>query len=294
MAIGKQFYFLLVASLLAASEAQASNNGAASDTNPIPVNTIELAQGDAAPSTPNLAAASTSVASQSESGGSDEWEVAIVPYLWASGMKVDVTTPQGEDVEVDESFTDILDALKFVFMGAVDARKGRFVTVTDLMFLSMESEGEGQIGPGLIESEVDTKLLVTTALAGYRVVDEGPMFFDLMGGARISSLEVDLDLSGPLQTVERESSETKISPIIASRFRVPLGDRWGLAVYGDLGGFGITADISWQLMGTIQYDLSDHWRALAGWRHFEAHQDKEGFDIDLALDGPFLTVAYRF
>lgn len=120
------------------------------------------------------------------------------------------------------------------------------------------------------------------------------MFLDLMAGARITSIEADLQLSGPLQSVERESSKTNIGPVIASRLRLPLGEKWGLAVYGDLGGFGITSDISWQLMGTVQYDASDHWRLLGGWRHFEAHQDKNGFDIDLAIGGPFLAAAYRF
>ena len=243
------------------------------------------------------ASAAVSSASYDETASAatgDGWEVAIVPYLWASGMTVDVETPQGEDIKVEESFTDILDMLKFTFMGAVDARKGRFVTLHDLIYLSTESKTTGSIGPGLVEAEVDMKTLSMTHLAGYRVVDKGPLFFDVMGGARITHLKAELELSGPLMSIERESSETKVSPVIASRFRLPLGDRWGLALYGDLGGFGITADISWQLLGTVQYDLSDHWRLLAGWRHFEAHQDENGFDVELAIDGPFLTAAYRF
>lgn len=252
------------------------------------------AESDAALDTTSATMLGVAQPSESQPAEGDGWEVAVVPYIWASAVKADIETPLGENVEIDESFTDILGNLKFVFMGAMDIRHDRFVAVQDLIFLSMESKDEGSIGPGLVESETDLRMVVSTTLAGYRAVDNGPMFLDLMAGARITSIRAELELSGPLQTVERESSETKFSPILASRFRVPLGDRWGLAVYGDLGGFGITADISWQLMGTIQYDISDHWRALVGWRHFEAHQDKNGFDIDLALDGPFLTVGYRF
>ena len=103
------------------------------------------------------------------------------------------------------------------------------------------------------------RVITTTHLAGYRVVDKGPLFLDLMAGARITSLKADLDLSGPLRTVERDSSETKIGPVIASRFRMPLGEKWGIELYGDLGGFGVTSDLSWQLLGTVQYEISDHW-----------------------------------
>ena len=224
----------------------------------------------------------------------DGWEVLVVPYLWASGMKADISTPQGEGVDIDQSFTEILSDIKFTFMGALQARRGRFVTVHDLIFLSMESKDEGDIGPGLVEAEVDMRVITTTHLAGYRVVDKGPLFLDLMGGARIASIKADLDLSGPLQTVERGSSETKIGPVIASRFRMPIGEKWGVELYGDLGGFGVTSDLSWQLLGTIQYEISDHWLLGGGWRHFSAEQEKNGFKIDLAMSGPFLAFGYRF
>jgi hypothetical protein len=48
-------------------------------------------------------------------------------------------------------------------------------------------------------------------------------------------------------------------------------------------------------LGTIQYDLSDRWRLLAGWRHFYAKQTtKNDFDVRVKLDGPILGVTYRF
>ena len=53
-------------------------------------------------------------------------------------MKADISTPQGEGVDIDQSFTEILSDIKFTFMGALQARRGRFVTVHDLIFLSME------------------------------------------------------------------------------------------------------------------------------------------------------------
>ena len=224
----------------------------------------------------------------------DRWEVTVAPYLWASAMKVDIATPQGENVEIDESFTDILGAIKFVFMGAVEARRGRFVTVTDLIFLSTGSETEGSIGPGLIEADTDMRTIVVTSVAGYRAVDKGPMYVDVMAGARLTSMRAELELTGPLNSVERESSKTKIGPVIAARAHVPFDERWGFGLYCDVGGFGITSDISWELVGTVQYDASEHWRLGAGWRHFVVHQDKGEFDIDLKLTGPFLTAAYRF
>lgn len=232
--------------------------------------------------------------STSADGSQDDWEVTITPYVWATGLTLDVDTPQGEQVELDDSFTDILDNLKFTGMGALEARHGRLILISDLIFLSTGSSEEGDFGPGLVEVDGDTRTIISSNLVGYRVVDQAGLALDVMAGIRISSLKVELELFGPLQTVERESSETKVGPLIASRFHMPLGEKWAAALYGDLGGFGVTSDLSWQLLGTIQYEISDHWSAGAGWRHFAAKQDTDGFDIDLTMSGPFLAFRYRF
>lgn len=244
--------------------------------------------------TPSIYSTSLATTASSPGGTTSGWEVSLTPYLWMSGMKLDVETPQGESIEVDDSFLDILGDLKFTFMGAMELKHGRFVSVQDVILLSMGSSADGHIGPIPIEAEVDERLFSTTHLVGYRVVDEGPMFVDLFAGARFTSIKVEVDLDLPLQTVERDSKKSQIGPVIASRVRFPLNDRWGVAVYGDLGGFGIGADLSWQLLGTIQYEISDRWRLAAGWRHFNARQDKNDFDIEISLDGPILGVSYRF
>ena len=289
-------------SILGASEALAlSQEQVGSGTsNAVPAISAVSDPSDAA----DFTAAAASIASldavahsgelDSANPGDDGWEIMVVPYLWASGMRADISTPQGEGVDIDLSFIEILSDIKFTFMGALQARRGRFVTVHDLIFLSMESKEDGDIGPGLVEAEVDMRVITTTHLVGYRVVDRGPMFLDLMAGARIPSIKADLNLSGPLQTVERDSSATKVGPVIASRFRMPFGEKWGVELYGDLGGFGVTSDLSWQLLGTIQYEISDRWLLGGGWRHFSAEQSNNGFKIDLTMSGPFLAFGYRF
>lgn len=241
-----------------------------------------------------VADASSLAAAQSTGSGGSGWEFAVTPYLWASGFKANIDTPQGEEIKVDESFTDILGDLKFAFMGAFEAKHGRFVSVQDIMFLSLGSSADGHIGPVPIDVDADEKLLTTTHLFGYRVVDNGPMFVDVFAGGRITSIKVDLDINLPLQTIERDSKKTQFGPVIASRVRFPLGGKWGAAVYGDIGGFGVGADLSWQLLGTVQYDISDRWRLAGGWRHFYAKQSKGDWDLRVKLDGPILGVTYRF
>jgi len=238
--------------------------------------------------------ASSLAAAQSTSSGGSGWEFAITPYLWAAGTKAKIETPQGENINVDESFTDILGDLKFAMMGAFEAKHGRFVSVQDLIFLSLGSSADGHLGPIPLDADVDEKILTTSHLFGYRVVDNGPLFVDVFAGGRYSSIKVDLDIDAPLQSFHRSSKKSQFGPMIASRVRFPLGDKWGAGIYGDLGGFGVGADLSWQLLGTVQYDISDRWRLSAGWRHFYAKQSKNDFDVHVKLDGPILGATFRF
>jgi hypothetical protein len=239
-------------------------------------------------------AASSLAAVESTGSTGSGWEFAVTPYLWASGAKAKIETPQGENIKVDESFTDILGDLKFAMMGAFEAKHGRFVSVQDLMYLSLGASAHGHLGPVPLDADVDEKLLTTSHLFGYRVVDNGPMFVDVFAGGRITSVKVDLDIDTPLGTFHRSSKKTQFGPLIASRVRFPLRDTWGVGVYGDIGGFGVGADLSWQLLGTVQYDISDRWRLSGGWRHFYAKQSKNDFDVRFKLDGPILGATFRF
>jgi hypothetical protein len=271
-----------------ASEASAAESAEPSLTAPA------VSAADTAGSSAYGVTASSLAAAQSTSSGGSDWEFAGTPYLWASGAKAKIETPQGENINVDESFTDILGDLKFAMMGAFEAKHGRFVSVQDLMYLSIGSSAHGHLGPIPLDAHVDEKLLTTSHLFGYRVVDNGPMFVDVFAGGRLTSIKVDLDIDAPLVSFHRSSKKTQFGPVIASRVRFPLGDKWGVGVYGDLGGFGVGADLSWQLLGTVQYDISDRWRLLAGWRHFYAKQTKNDFDVHLKLDGPILGATFRF
>ena len=266
--------------LAGVSPAAAATTGEASDAAPI--------DGSAA----TMAVATSATAAQDPGAHERGWQFAVTPYIWASGISADINVGDVGSVEMDTSFTDILSDLKFTFMGAFEARNGRFVMLTDIIYLHVGSEEDGPAG--FVEADVDLATFIGTAMAGYRVVDEGPLFVDLLAGGRLTSIDVGLDLTGPLQSAEADESKTKVSPVVGARFRAPLGGRWGLAVYGDLAGFGITSDLTWQLLGTVQYDLSDRWRIGAGYRHVAIDFDQKAIDIDMRMSGPILGVSYRF
>lgn len=222
----------------------------------------------------------------------DEVEVAFTPYLWMAGINGEVGIPRKQDeVEVDRSFGDILGDLKFAFMGTLDVEYRRFIVHADTIYLNLGADVDRVDSPIFSEGEFDAKLLIATGAVGYRIVDQGPMFVDLYAGARLVSVDIDLALEGPLQTRKASISPSNVSPLVGLKARFPLSDRWAFGLQGDI---GFDSDVKWELAGTIQYRLGDHWRAGLGYRHLALHHDKDEGEIDIAFSGPLIAFTYIF
>jgi hypothetical protein len=225
-----------------------------------------------------------------------KWEFSVTPYLWASGEKGDVgVIPNQEPVSIDLSFGDIFDNLKFAAMVIMQARKDRFVAMADIGYVKVGADKDiGIRDPDFLEAELDSSTFTATLTGGYRAMDRGPTFLDLMAGARITSSKTELSLTGPVRSVSGEVTETWVDPIIATRFHTPLADNWAVVIYGDIGGFGVSSDLTWQLQGAIQYRIAQNWWLAAGWRQYAIDYDKNDFIYDVKMGGPIIGVTYIF
>lgn len=229
-------------------------------------------------------------------GRESGWQFSVSPYLWMSGLKGDMgVIEEVAPVGVDMSFFDILDAMKFSLMGGFEARNGRFVGTTDMVYLKMGASENIEIREAdFLDVELGTTTFIATATAGYRAVDRDGLFVDVFAGGRYYAMKTSLDLDGPQRSFSGSKTETWIDPIIGASFQAPIAPNWSVRTYGDIGGFGISSHLTWQLRGEVQYDLSRHWSLTAGWRHLDIDYDHKGFVFDAAMDGPILGATYRF
>src|SRR5262245_54093511 len=101
------------------------------------------------------------------SSSTKKWEFQFVPYLWFAGIKGQVGI--GDRIaDVDAGFGDIIDQLNFGFMGAFEARKGKFSLLTDLLYLKVSAENAT---PGALFSSVKAtqKVFILEEDVGYRL-----------------------------------------------------------------------------------------------------------------------------
>lgn len=231
---------------------------------------------------------------QSPASGS-AWQFGVAPYLWAAGIKGTLATlPSAPAADVDFGFNDILKNLDLGFMMLAEARNDRFVALLDLTWTQLGGKADT---PGTPFSSV--KLVSTVAFGaltgGYRVVSEPGGFIEPFVGGRLWYLETKVKLKDNTASSRKGSeSEVWFDPIVGVRAQLNLGSHVFLAGYADVGGFGVGADLTWQVYGGAGYQFSSSWAAFAGYRYLSVDYSKDGFVYDIDQHGPMLGVTYRF
>lgn len=235
--------------------------------------------------------ASSGETSSDSTADEKKWKFATIGYAWFAHAKgkTDVIGPV-EPVDLDLSFGDVIKAFKFAFMGAAEARKDRLVILGDLTFIHLEAkEGIGIRDPDFLDAELDSRTAEITLLGGYRAVKDESFNLDLLAGGRMNFFKTTLQLEGPVRSAEGTEKQKWLDPLIAMRASAPLGGKWSMALYGDIGGIIFGSDITWQGVATVDYQLNRKMTLGAGWRYFKVNYDDGDFLYNVAQSGPMLV-----
>jgi len=222
------------------------------------------------------------------------WSFAFSPYVWGAGLNGDIAQFGLPEVEVDLSFVDILNHFDFGFMGVGEARNGRLGFVSDLMYLKL-SAGSG-VDAGPIDADIDLSVETFTFLgaAEYRLIDEEGGSIDALAGARVWWVSTDIDFSGAVIDATGSDSDTWVDPIIGLKGRLNFSPDFYLTSWAMIGGFGVSSDFTWDVMGGLGYDASDSISLVAGYRGLGVDYENDGFVFDVVMHGPILGVVFRF
>ena len=249
--------------------------------------------------------AASSAWSDENTTSADKWQFEITPYFLAAAM-VGTSGARGVTADVDMSFEDIWNNLDAGFMVAGEARKGPWILAAEGIYFRLNTqETKSWQGPGgrvSVRGEVDATLTETIFQfsGGYRAVDHTTKL-DIIGAARYTRVENDLTLvtssTGQLfpgGTRNISGSAEWWDPVIGARVLQSLSEKWSLFGYGDIGGFGIGSDITYQLMGGIRYQFTKLLSAKLAYRALYQDYEKDGVVWDMTAHGPLLGLGFSF
>jgi hypothetical protein len=223
----------------------------------------------------------------------DRWNAAFGVYVWAAGLSGSVGAGGLGPADVDASFGDILSNLDLALMAAGEVRHGRVGVFTDLVYTSLSADGTGPAG--FVDADVSNDLVVATLMGQMRAVERNQSSIDLMAGARLWNVSADLALTGPAGgTASAGFDETWVDPMIGARGRLRGGSPWYATGWGMIGGFGVSSDVAWDVLGAVGYEVNDWLSLVAGYRAFGVDYEDDGFVFDVIQHGPIVSGVLRF
>ena len=225
-----------------------------------------------------------------------DWTYEATLYGWVPAMDASVDTRFGE-LESSGSGSDALSALDMAFMGAFQARRGKWGLAADLLYTDLSNSQNTEFGLVFTDLEVDLKLTALSAYATYRVYETPAVAIDVGGGLRAFGMKIDTTLNSAAAAVSDRDLDVDTSwvdPLIVARVIAPFGDKWFGTAYADAGGYVTQDSSTWQVVGTVGYRFNERWSTQLGYRYMNIEKEINDNDVSVDLYGPLVAVSISF
>lgn len=204
--------------------------------------------------------------SQSKADTTDfnNWKFRISPYFWFVGFKGTIYKPpqpanlpnSEESIEIDVSFRDIQNHLKFALMIAGEYRGEKLTFQFNSSSLILESEF---ITPKeILLSGIVVRISYSSgdASIGYRIIKSEKIDFDGVMGLKFVYFKV---IAGAnilnIKDIEGERNWFLADPVFGYKFRYRPAKKIEVMSYGDVG-FILGDELTYQFFGGITYKFT--------------------------------------
>lgn len=220
------------------------------------------------------------------------WTNTAELYVLGAGLSGTMGIGPAE-VKVAATFDQILSNLEFGAMVNYRGESPTFAVGADVMYTALGATTDGPTGRR--EAKVEAKEWLATVAASWRITRG----FEVLGGARLTSLKNALILTDPSNAERRiELTKTWIDPILGMRARLPIGEKWSVEGYADIGGFGAAssftylaqARVNWQASRVVRLGLA--YRVL--YQDYATGSGADAFKWNVTTQGPLVALGARF
>ena len=212
---------------------------------------------------------------------------------WLSGLSGDIGV-RGVVTDPDISFGDILNNLDMMLAGSIYARYHRWEFSADGLYLRVSKDAQLR---GLLfgAAHVAIKDAFSEQFIGYRLINCDQGFLSAFAGARWNYESGDFRLLGARLAGRRASGSVSwVDPVIGSSGRAHLWKPVSFWAKGDIGGFGAASDLTWQVQGGLEIQVTRWLYSNIGWRYLKNDYESGGFTNKTELNGPYIETGFSF
>jgi hypothetical protein len=210
------------------------------------------------------------------------WQLELSLYALLAGMTGDVDA-FGYSAEVDMSFRNLVDHLKFGAMGRARFAYERFALAVDVFYLAVTGTG--------INATADASQWLVEPSLGFELI-EG---LELLGGVRYNNLHLELRGNYPVYPT---ADFNFWDPFLGARGTIHISEPLSINLRADIGGFGIGSRVSWQVFPYVSWAFASWGSAEAGYRVFQTEYHTgsgvTALDYDVITYGPQLGLTLHF
>jgi opacity protein-like surface antigen len=236
----------------------------------------------------------------------ESWRVGFVPAFWVP-VGFNGTIVAGPiETDIDLGFSDLMDALDFVIEGGLTLSNDDWSILAYGSYFKLGADVKSQTLFGLEEeTSLDYELTLVDVAVGKRIV-RGPLGAgswkaDVLGGFRYWGQKVEIDQTDPVglaPSIERDVDW--VDGFIGGRVVLDINEQLSIWFRGDVGGFGIgsSSDLTWTLATMLEWNISDRFALVAGYRYVDVDRTTGSglsrFELDYSVHGPIIGGIIRF
>ena len=226
-----------------------------------------------------------------------KWNFHTDVYLLFPNLSGETGIGNKVTVPIDANPGDIFSKLKIGGMLYLEAQNSKWAITSDLLFANLNQEVT--TGKLFNSGDVTVKQFIWEAAGLYRVAP----FLEIGAGSRLNNMQTGIDAQRKLfpngtEQISGNLSKTWVDPILISRLTADIKDKWLFQLRGDLGGFGVGSDFTWQLQAYAGYRFSKLFQLTAGYKFLSIDYDKgvdgERFIYNVDEFGPVINFGFNF
>ena len=223
----------------------------------------------------------------------DRWHIAISPYLWLAGVHGTIGA-RDRSASFHASVGDVLSKLNIGLMGAVEARKRRFVVPIDFMWIKLSDDTAIPESPfpGLTSIKAKATQTIFTPKAGYRLLDNPKVKADALVGLRYWHLGENLSFQ-PSGLLDKYSQAANFVDVVAgAKISMALSPKASVTILGDAGAG--QANLDYQVAAYLGYRIKPTVMLGVGWRYLDInYRPASNFVYDAAQQGILLGATFN-
>ncbi|EML7933717.1 MULTISPECIES: outer membrane protein [Providencia] len=212
-----------------------------------------------------------------------EWEFELSPYLYLLNAKADVNSDIYSGT-LTRSFNQIYKVLDNAYFLKFIAKNDHWVSSFGMTHAKVSYHGDIDA----ISISAMAKYRTIYGTTGYQFIINPNLNIDLMAGLRYWEFKSSISADGANVNPSKYWSE----PLLIAKATYQFIPDFFIEGNAELGTF--SKNHSWQLGGNLNYNISDNWSAVIGYKWEYVKPNIEAADLKIKTNGAIIGASYRF